>query len=147
MFWCVLRCWWKGERVCVLDVPLLIEGGLWKWVAKVVVVYCSAEIQLQRLMKRDNSTREDASARLNAQLPITEKVQYADIVVDNSGSLQDLERQVDQVVQRLLDDAGWTWRLSWLFPPWGVASALWTLGWRALRRSQKKPSRKKSGDR
>lgn len=39
MFWAVLRCWWHGERVCVLDVPLLIEGGLWKWVAKVVVVY------------------------------------------------------------------------------------------------------------
>ena len=39
MFWSILRCWWKGERVCVLDVPLLIEGGLWKWVGKVVVVY------------------------------------------------------------------------------------------------------------
>lgn len=39
MFWSILRCWWRGERVCVLDVPLLIEGGLWKWVGKVVVVY------------------------------------------------------------------------------------------------------------
>ena len=39
MFWSVLRHWWRGERVCVLDVPLLIEGGLWKWVGKVVVVY------------------------------------------------------------------------------------------------------------
>ncbi|OSD08469.1 CoaE-domain-containing protein, partial [Trametes coccinea BRFM310] len=143
MFWGVLRCWWRGERVCVLDVPLLIEGGLWKWVAKVVVVYCSAEIQLQRLMKRDNSSREDASARLNAQLPIAEKVQYADVVIDNSGSLRDLERQVEQLVQRLNDDAGWSWRLSWLFPPWGVASAVWTLSWRALRRSKKNSSKKR----
>ena len=39
MFWSILRCWWRGERVCILDVPLLIEGGLWKWVGKVVVVY------------------------------------------------------------------------------------------------------------
>ena len=39
MFWSVLRHWWRGERMCVLDVPLLIEGGLWKWVGKVVVVY------------------------------------------------------------------------------------------------------------
>ncbi|KAI0373049.1 CoaE-domain-containing protein [Pilatotrama ljubarskyi] len=147
MFWSVLRCWWQGERVCILDVPLLIEGGLWKWVAKVVVVYCSAEIQLQRLMKRDNSSRADASSRLNAQLPITEKVQYADIVIDNSGSLQDLERQVDQLVQRLLKDAGWSWRISWLFPPWGVASAIWTLSWRALRRSRKSGSRKRSSRR
>ncbi|KAI0807806.1 CoaE-domain-containing protein [Fomes fomentarius] len=143
MFWSILRCWWRGERVCVLDVPLLIEGGLWKWVGKVVVVYCSAEIQLQRLMKRDNSSREDASARLNAQLPITEKVQYADIVIDNSGTPQELERQVDLFVQRILKDAGWSWRLSWLFPPFGVASALWALGWRALRRSQKAKSRRR----
>ncbi|KAH9852716.1 CoaE-domain-containing protein [Lenzites betulinus] len=145
MAWAVLRCWWRGERVCVLDVPLLVEGGLWKWVGKVVVVYCSAELQLQRLMKRDGSTREDASGRLNAQLPIAEKVQYADVVLDNSGSLQDLERQVDQLVQRLEKEAGWSWRLSWLCPPLGVASAIWTIGWRALRRSQKAGARKKSG--
>ncbi|KAI0636590.1 CoaE-domain-containing protein [Trametes polyzona] len=143
MAWAVLRCWWRGERVCVLDVPLLIEGGLWKWVAKVVVVYCSAEIQLQRLMKRDNSSREDALSRLNAQLPIAEKVQYADIVIDNSGSLQDLERQVDQLVQRLEKEAGWSWRLSWLIPPLGVASAIWTISWRALRRSQKASAARK----
>ncbi|RDX56362.1 CoaE-domain-containing protein [Lentinus brumalis] len=143
MFWSILRCWWRGERVCILDVPLLIEGGLWKWVAKVVVVYCSAEIQLQRLMKRDKSSRADAFARLNAQLPITEKVQYADVVIDNSGTPHELERQVDQFVQRLMKEAGWSWRLSWLFPPWGVVSAVGTLGWRALRRSQKaKPRRR-----
>lgn len=39
MAWSVLDCWWKGHSVSVLDVPLLIEGGLWKWVASVVLVY------------------------------------------------------------------------------------------------------------
>lgn len=39
MFWAVVRCWAKGNRVCVLDVPLLVEGGMWKWVGKTVVVY------------------------------------------------------------------------------------------------------------
>jgi len=37
----VVRCWWNGERVCVLDVPLLVEAGLWRWVGDVVVVYWS----------------------------------------------------------------------------------------------------------
>lgn len=37
--WNVFKCWIKGDKYCVLDVPLLIEGGLWKWVGKVVVVY------------------------------------------------------------------------------------------------------------
>ncbi|KAH9945779.1 CoaE-domain-containing protein [Epithele typhae] len=143
MVWEVLRCWVRGERVCVLDVPLLVEGGLWKWVAKVVVVYCSPEIQLQRLMKRDGSAREDATARLNAQLPIAEKVQYADVVIDNSGTPKELEQQVEQLVQRMYDGAGWTWRLTWLCPPLGVAAACWTIGWRALRRSQKSKSRRR----
>ncbi|PIL24332.1 hypothetical protein GSI_14085 [Ganoderma sinense ZZ0214-1] len=143
MFWSVLRHWWRGERMCVLDVPLLIEGGLWKWVGKVVVVYCSAEIQLHRLMNRDNSTREDASARLNSQLPITEKIKYADLVIDNSGTQQELEREIGAIIKKLRDAAGWSWRLSWLFPPWGVASAIWMLSWRALRRSQRHKSHKR----
>ena len=37
--WCVLKAWLRGEKVVVVDVPLLIEGGLWKWMGKVVVVY------------------------------------------------------------------------------------------------------------
>jgi dephospho-CoA kinase len=39
MFWSILRCWVKGHKFCIVDVPLLIESGLWKWVGKVVLVY------------------------------------------------------------------------------------------------------------
>ncbi|KAI0077110.1 CoaE-domain-containing protein [Panus rudis PR-1116 ss-1] len=132
MFWEVLKYWIKGERICVLDVPLLIEGGLWQWVAKVIVVYCSPEIQLQRLMQRDKSSRSDALARLNAQMPIAQKLDYADIVVDNSGSPQDLEGQIDGLIRRLDREAGWSWRLSWLIPPWGFFSAIFTLMWKRI---------------
>jgi len=134
MFWGVVTHWLRGEKYCVMDVPLLIEGGMWKWVGKVVVVYCSAEIQLQRLMNRDNSSREDALSRLRSQLPITEKVEYADQVVENSGSLHDLEMQVDLFVQRLERECGWSWRACWLIPPLGLLSAVWVLFWRAIRR-------------
>ncbi|EIM89637.1 CoaE-domain-containing protein [Stereum hirsutum FP-91666 SS1] len=129
MLWQVVKCWMRGERVCVLDVPLLIESGIWNWVGKVVVVYCSAEIQLQRLMKRDNSSREAASSRLNSQLPITDKLEYADYVIDNSGGPKELEDQVSTFVRRLQNEVGWTWRLS-LFPPIGLLSALFKLLWR-----------------
>ncbi|KAG1756843.1 dephospho-CoA kinase-domain-containing protein [Suillus paluster] len=134
VFW----CWLRGEKLCVVDVPLLIEGGLWKWMGKVIVVYCSADIQLQRLMKRDRSSREDASARLNSQLPIAQKVEYADIVVDNSGDLQDLEQQVQSCLVKLERMAGWSWRFNWLFPPFALVSALWTLGWRSVKRSRRR---------
>ncbi|KAJ7165855.1 dephospho-CoA kinase-domain-containing protein [Mycena filopes] len=134
MLWGVLKHWLRGSKYCILDVPLLIEGGLWKLVGQVVVVHCSAEVQLERLMQRDNSSREDATSRLNSQLAIAEKVRYADRVVDNSGSLQELEAHVNALVESLDRDAGWTWRLSWVFPPWGLLSGLWTLTWRTLAR-------------
>lgn len=88
-------------------------------------------------MKRDGSQVEAASARLNAQLSITEKVQYADHIVDNSGSLSDLEEQVDILVRKLHAEAGWFWKLSWLIPPVGIASAAWTLFWKSIRRARR----------
>ncbi|KAG8903443.1 hypothetical protein FRB99_003265 [Tulasnella sp. 403] len=87
----VAKFWLKGEKICVVDVPLLIEAGLSRFMGRVVVVYW--EIQLQRLMKRDGSNREAAIARVNAQLPLADKLDYADHVIDNSGSTQDLEDQ------------------------------------------------------
>ncbi|TFK44317.1 CoaE-domain-containing protein [Crucibulum laeve] len=136
MLWEVVSHWVRGNKYCVVDVPLLIEGGLWKWVGKVVVVYCSSELQLQRLIQRDNSGRDEAVSRLNSQIPITEKVPYADQVLDNSGSRQDLEGQVDALVRRLEKEAGWFWKVSWLIPPVGIFSAIWTLLWRGLVRKQ-----------
>ncbi|KAI0705892.1 CoaE-domain-containing protein [Cytidiella melzeri] len=140
MFWSVVTYWLKGHRICIVDNPLLIEGGMYKWMGKVVVVYCSPEIQMQRLRTRDSSTVEAASARIKAQLPTAQKLDYADIVVDNSGSPQDLQIQVDSLVRRLYKEAGW-WRLCWLCPPIGLFSATWTLFWRYIRRlrRQKKP--------
>ena len=99
--------------------------------------YSSQELQLRRLMGRDHSDIEAASARLRSQMPIAEKLQYADIVVDNSGSLQDLQIQVDSLVRRLHSEAGWSWRLTWLIPPFALISAIWTLFWRTVRRNRK----------
>jgi dephospho-CoA kinase len=86
-------------------------------------------------MKRDESSLEDASSRLRSQMPVTEKVAYADQVLDNSGLLEHLENQVDTLVKRLVEEAGWTWILSWVFPPIGIFSAACILAWKALRRS------------
>ncbi|KAF8552571.1 dephospho-CoA kinase [Imleria badia] len=134
ILWGVLRAWLRGEKMVVVDVPLLIEGGLWKWMAKVIVVYCSPELQLQRLMTRDKSTRADASSRLYSQLAITAKVPYADIVIDNSGSLADLDGEVISCVGKLERAVGWGWMVSWLLPPLGLLSAVRCLSWRAFKR-------------
>ena len=74
-------------------------------------------------------------------MPITDKVSYADIVVDNSTTREDLEDRVAGLVTRLEKEAGWMWRFSWLVPPLGVVSALWTLAWRyATKRVKRKES-------
>ncbi|KAF8902245.1 dephospho-CoA kinase [Gymnopilus junonius] len=130
----VLWHWMTGHKYVILDVPLLIEGPLWQWVGLIVVVYCSEEIQLQRLISRDSSTPAEASSRLRSQIPIADKVAYADVVVDNSGTRSELESQVDSLVKRLEKEAGsWRWIVSWLVPPVGLASAVWTLVWRRLK--------------
>ncbi|KAK0205444.1 dephospho-CoA kinase [Desarmillaria ectypa] len=137
MVWEVVKHWLGGQKYCVLDVPLLIEGPIWKWVAQVVVVYCPEERQLERLMQRDGSTREDASARLTSQLPVGDKVKYADVVIDNSSTRENLEGQVTAFVQGLEKTVGWSWTLSWLVPPYGILSAAWVLTRRAISRKTK----------
>ena len=94
----------------------------------------SAEIQLQRLMKRDGTTRGDASSRLNSQLPITEKLPYADHVVENSGTLIELETEAQLLIDKLdRDSGGLTWLLCWVIPPIGILFALKSLALKRFR--------------
>ncbi|KAG6371394.1 dephospho-CoA kinase [Boletus reticuloceps] len=137
ILWGVVKAWLRGEKMVVVDVPLLIEGGLWKWMGKVIVVYCSPELQLQRLMARDKSTRADASSRLNSQLSITAKVAYADIVIDNSGSLAELDGEAMSCLGKLERAVGRTWIVSWLLPPVGLLSAVWCLSWKTFQRKRR----------
>lgn len=87
----------EGESVVVLDVPLLIEGGLHREVDEVWVVYVDEEEQLRRLVERNGIDRETALRRIRAQMPIDEKVKYADVVIDNRGDLASLEARVRQL--------------------------------------------------
>jgi len=91
----------NGEALIVLDSPLLIETGRYKQTDLVVLVYADEETQLQRIMSRDNLTEEEARYRINAQMPIDEKRQYADIIIDNRGTIEELEVQVAQLLNRL----------------------------------------------
>lgn len=86
-----------GHRIAVLDVPLLIEGGLHRQVDEVWVVYVDEEEQLRRLMERNGVDRATAWKRIRAQMPIEEKVKYADVVIDNRGDLASLEAKVREL--------------------------------------------------
>ncbi|EJW14556.1 dephospho-CoA kinase [Paenibacillus alvei] len=84
------------ERLVVVDIPLLYESGLAELFDSIVVVYVPRSVQLQRLMERDGWNEKEAEQRLNAQWSMEKKRDLADIVIDNSGSLQDTIMQVDR---------------------------------------------------
>lgn len=94
---------------------------------------------MQRLMQRDSSSEAEATSRINSQMPITDKVKYADLVIDNSGTRLELETQVARMVEEWEAQAGRTWLVSWLIPPVGVALALLVLAWRSFKRWGGKP--------
>lgn len=85
----------QPDKPVIVDVPLLYESGLETMFDAVMVVYVPAALQRERLKQRDGLTEEQAVQRLAAQLPIDEKRRRADIVIDNAGTLQETQRQID----------------------------------------------------
>lgn len=91
----------KPDAIVILSVPLLIESGHFNYCDKIVVVNVDEETNIKRLMERDGFTREEAIRRISAQMPLSEKVSYADFIIDNSGSIEDTKRQVKEVFSSL----------------------------------------------
>ena len=92
---------YRNKPLIVLDVPLLFESGWEKIVDITIVVKTSRGQQFQRL-KGGRLSGADITRRLRLQMPLSEKVRRADIVIDNRGTLKETRQQVDAVVDRLL---------------------------------------------
>lgn len=90
-----------GASVLFYDVPLLFENNLAANFDAVLMVWCQEEIQLQRLMKRNNLTQAEAEARMKAQMPMTEKIKRSTYCIDNSGSEFELIMAVDTFLEQL----------------------------------------------
>lgn len=84
------------HRLVVADIPLLYESGLESLYEAIMVVYVPRELQLARLMDRDELSRDEAEARLKAQMDIEQKKERADILIDNSRGLEETERQIER---------------------------------------------------
>lgn len=88
-----------SANILVLAIPLLFEAKLQSLVNEIWVVSCSYEQQLQRLIERNNLTPEQAISRIKNQLPLTEKIALADVVLDNSGDIESLFQQIDIIMK------------------------------------------------
>ncbi|NHC35308.1 dephospho-CoA kinase [Scytonema millei] len=84
----------------VLVIPLLFEAEMTNLVTEIWVVFCSPQQQIDRLIQRDNLTVEQAQARINSQVPLSEKCDRADVVLDNSSTLEDLRQKVDLAIKK-----------------------------------------------
>jgi dephospho-CoA kinase len=93
----------EDEQAIVLsDIPLLLEVGMQECFDLILLVYAPPEVQIRRLMKRNNLSREEALSRLKSQMPIDEKPKFADLIIRNDGTMRELEKRADEVWQELL---------------------------------------------
>jgi dephospho-CoA kinase len=88
----------QGVTLACYEVPLLIENGLHHVFKPVVLVAADPETQRVRIAARDGLTLEEADRRIAAQLPLSEKLKLADYVIENRGSLAELETRADEVL-------------------------------------------------
>jgi len=87
--------------ILVYEAAILIETGSFREFDKLIVAACPEEMQIERAIARDGSTREAAIARLSRQLPPAEKVRYADFVIDTGGTLEQTIEQTRNVFEEL----------------------------------------------
>ncbi|MED3563104.1 dephospho-CoA kinase [Bacillus xiapuensis] len=88
----------KKEEIVVLDIPLLFESKLTYMVEKTILVYVDQEVQLQRLMERNHLSKDEALARIQSQMPLAEKVNLADAILNNNGTLLETKHQLINVL-------------------------------------------------
>lgn len=84
-----------------MDIPLLIELDMRHWFNEIWLVYVDQDTQKQRLMNRNHYSEQEARDRIASQMPLQEKLKFADIVIDNNGSLQELTDQIGQILSKL----------------------------------------------
>lgn len=88
----------KKTPLIVLDIPLLFESNAQKYCDRILVITSSEKVELKRLKKRNNLTTDEALARIHSQMPLKEKEAQASYVVDNTGTINELEEKLNQVL-------------------------------------------------
>ncbi|SCJ73873.1 Dephospho-CoA kinase [uncultured Clostridium sp.] len=91
----------KGEKRVIVDAPTLIENDLHKEMDYVILVWVDSNTQLQRVRSRDNLSREDAINRINAQMSLDRKKDFANIIIENNDTLLKTKVQVESLAEFL----------------------------------------------
>lgn len=90
-----------GASIIVYEVPLLFEGQLHQWLRPVILVATDVKTQKKRIQDRDRVTDIEAQRHIDAQMSLEEKRKLADYIIENNGTLEELEQQVKSVVESI----------------------------------------------
>ncbi|WP_016910915.1 dephospho-CoA kinase [Mammaliicoccus vitulinus] len=88
----------KGKNV-IMDIPLLFENKLQDTVDETWLVYTTEETQISRLKQRNQLSDDEATSRIQSQMPIEEKKQLADEIIDNNGTLEELAQNIETLIE------------------------------------------------
>lgn len=98
---------WEAEDprgIAVVDAALMIESGSYKRFDKLIVVYCRPEVQLERVMTRNNLSRDEAERRIGAQMSQEEKKKFADYLIDTSDGFEAARKRTEEVYGQLTNE-------------------------------------------
>ena len=96
----------EGKPLACYEAALIVENGVAEAFRPLVVVSASEETQVARARARDAASEADVQARIRAQMPLADKVKVADFVIENTGSLADLDRRTDEVLTAICKRLG-----------------------------------------
>ena len=83
----------QNKKIVILDAALLVESDYLNFVDKLLVVTCNEDIQIERIKNRDNCSTEEALSRIKSQMSQENKAKYADYIIDNSGTIDELKKK------------------------------------------------------
>ena len=90
----------KNPKI-IIDAPLLIEAKTTNLVDKIIVIKCDKKIQLKRVLKKKKYTKREINNIIKSQMPLNEKLKYADFIVDNSSLLIKTKKQVEEIIKKI----------------------------------------------
>lgn len=91
----------KKEKIVILDAPTLMENKMHEEMDYVILVCADNSVQIRRVMERDKLSKVEAVSRINSQMSMEEKKEYANILIDNNGDLENTKKQVDDLMKFL----------------------------------------------
>lgn len=91
----------ENEEIIFISIPLLFEVGWENMFDKIIFVSIDEKLQLERLMNRNNYSKEEAELRINSQMPQCEKLDKSDFIIENNSDIKDLHNEIEKVLSLL----------------------------------------------